>query len=176
MVRGGSRGSSRGSLAGRLHRRSRHARRRCEQGTAINDAGQVVGFAQTANQVKHAAVWPAASAQARDLETLGGAESCAISILKNRVLGTSQTATGAWHAFVYDLDTSTVTDLNDKLPPNSGWVLIEARATNAAGTIVGTGTLNNADGQAFVLSALSVNTVLPPAAVPTAPLAKPVAH
>jgi probable HAF family extracellular repeat protein len=143
------------------------------EATSINDAGQIVGFAQTVNQTKHAAVWATGGTQARDLGTLGGAESRAISVLKNRVLGTSQTATGAWHAFVYDLDTSTMTDLNDKLPANSGWVLAEARATNAAGTIVGTGTLNNAEGQAFILSAITVSTVLPPAVAPTAPLAKP---
>ncbi len=44
-----------------------------------------------------------------------------------------------------------MTDLNDLIPPDSGWVLDEAYAINDAGQIVGGGTFNG-EGRAFRLT------------------------
>ena len=141
------------------------------EATGINDAGQVVGFAQNQTQQKHAVVWNGATI--RDLGTLGGAESRALGVNGNRVIGTSLTASGLTRAFIYDLGSSTMSDLNTLLPANSGWVLTEARAVNASGSVVGMGTLNGVP-QGFILSSFNVvaGTQPIPAPAPRAPLTK----
>jgi len=141
------------------------------EAVAITDGGQAVGAAQTSQQTWHVAVWAAGSTQPRDLGTLGGAESRAIAVFGNRILGKSQTANGAWHAFIYDLDANKVSDVNDLLPANSGWILNEAHAMNSKGTIVGVGMLNNAT-TAFALSPFSVATLN--ASTPAPILQKPI--
>jgi probable HAF family extracellular repeat protein len=45
-----------------------------------------------------------------------------------------------------------MTDLNDFLPPNSGWTLYEATAINDAGQLVGYGTVNGRGFRAFLLT------------------------
>jgi probable HAF family extracellular repeat protein len=55
------------------------------------------------------------------------------------------------HAFLYS--DGAVIDLNDQIPPDSGWVLTEARAINNAGQIVGLGYLKGVAGaRAFLLT------------------------
>lgn len=141
------------------------------EATGINDAGQVVGFAQNQTQQKHAVVWNGTTV--KDLGTLGGAESRALGVNGNRVIGTSLTGSGLARAFLYDLASNTMSDLNTLLPANSGWILTEARAVNASGSVVGMGTLNGVP-QGFILSSLNVATatqlILAPA--PRAPLTK----
>jgi len=55
------------------------------------------------------------------------------------------------HAFVYDSTTSTIHDLNDLIPPGSGWELTSAEAINNKGQITGYGT-HNSEPRAFLLT------------------------
>jgi probable HAF family extracellular repeat protein len=71
--------------------------------------------------------------------TLGGERSEARAISDHGVVvGTSETAGGADHPFIWD-NVAGIQDLNDHLPPDSDWTLIEAADINASGDIVGKG-------------------------------------
>jgi probable HAF family extracellular repeat protein len=118
---------------------------------AINDLGQVVGVADTADfrddseyaePVTHAFLWQ--DAEMTDLGTLGGSTSIAHDINKHRqVVGTSETGEMRgepvpWqrieHAFIWQ--DGKMTDLNTLLPPESGWEFSSAAAINDAGQIL----------------------------------------
>jgi probable HAF family extracellular repeat protein len=101
----------------------------------VNDAGQIVGFSWNLDGEKHAVLW--SGAVGTDLGTLGGDQSVAYGINDSgQIVGASTTSTTT-HAFLYD--GGTMIDLNDLLPPNSGWELTEARAINDYGQIAGWG-------------------------------------
>ena len=85
-----------------------------------------------------------------DLGTLGGTFGAASSINdSNQIVGMSTTASGAYHAFLYD-GTSMI-DLNSLLPAGSGWTLVNATGINNNGDIVGLG-LYNGTYEGFVLT------------------------
>ena len=86
-----------------------------------------------------------------DLGTLGGTASAGYSInALGQVVGYAYLAGGPTrHAFLYS--DGTMTDLNDLLPPLSGWVLTEARQINDSGQIAGFGTYNGQT-RAFLLT------------------------
>jgi probable HAF family extracellular repeat protein len=76
--------------------------------------------------------------------TLGGASAFATALNNsNDVVGWSQTASGAQHAFLYA--SGTMQDLNLLIPATSGITLVTAAGIDAAGDIVAYGT--NASGQ-----------------------------
>ncbi len=58
-----------------------------------------------------------------------------------------------------------MTDLNTLIPPNSGWILTEARGINDAGQITGTGTING-ETHAFLLTPVPSDST-PPVITPT---------
>jgi len=124
----------------------------------INDAGQVVGGAQTATSHTHAFVWTDANGnwaldagEMADLGTLGGATSEARAINQSgQVVGYAQNADAAVRAFVYDGDC--LHDLNDLIHPDSGWVLEEAWDINQSGQIVGIGKNPSHMTHAFLLT------------------------
>jgi probable HAF family extracellular repeat protein len=127
---------------------------------AINNNDQVVGYATTSSQVVHAFRY--AGGQMNDLGTLGGNESYAVGINNsNVVVGGSNfdpTSTGT-HAFI--LPASSMIDLNTQLDGSgAGWTLVEARAINDAGLIVGTGVYAGAN-HAFLLNPLPQITQQP---------------
>jgi probable HAF family extracellular repeat protein len=109
----------------------------------INDAGQVVGWAQnyTNNGVANGRAFLYDGAAMRSLGTLGGNRSQALGINNTgQIVGWSWTSTNSdRRAFLYT--GGTMVDLNTLLPPGSGWTLHEARAINDSGQIVGMGTL-----------------------------------
>jgi probable HAF family extracellular repeat protein len=122
------------------------------QAFAINELGQIVGQSNVSIGIlgthaflRHSDGWM------QDLGTLGGRDSFAYGINNNGlVVGASQNAKGIMHAFVYA--DGVMTDLNDLIPPDSGWfVLREAREINDNGQIVGTGLTADGFQHAFIL-------------------------
>jgi probable HAF family extracellular repeat protein len=115
---------------------------------AVNDVGQVVGKAQNTTGDFHAFFWDGAM---QDLGTLANYTSSVAYGINNkgRVVGTATNSSGSSHAFVR-LNNG-MRDLNNLIPANSGWELIEARDINNNGRIVGYGTVNG-ENHAFVLT------------------------
>src|SRR5690606_37408831 len=95
---------------------------------AINNAGQVVGYARFAIDKAHAFLYDLADGTMHDLGTLPGRdESFATGINDaGRIVGYSRVADGSFHAFVYD--GGTMYDLNDLIDPDDllhGSVVLE---------------------------------------------------
>jgi probable HAF family extracellular repeat protein len=109
---------------------------------SINDAGQVVGWSYT-GAVSRATLWQ--DGTPTDLGTLGGDFNIARGINNaGQIVGASANPAGESHAFVYS--GGVLTDLNDLIPRDSGWLLHDARSITDNGLIVGGGI--NPDGQA----------------------------
>ncbi len=103
------------------------------EGTALNDAGQVVGYADLGGGPSHAFVWSFRTGKMTDLGTLGGDFSYATAINnRGQVVGSSSTASGDTHAFVWDPRTRTMTDLG-----TLGGIRSTASDINERGQIVG---------------------------------------
>lgn len=102
----------------------------------INDAGQVVGEAQTP---LGSFAFLYSDGVMKSLGSLSGLASAANAISETGiVVGTFQRADGINHAFIYTEEQGMV-DLNSLLPADSGWVLTGAGDINAQGIIVGSG-------------------------------------
>lgn len=118
----------------------------------INELGWITGSSEIAGGGWRAFKLPpnTALSAAHNIGTLG--DDChGIDINASGVIvGTSWLAGGQTkHAFVYD-DVSGLRDLNDLIESCSGWVLVEARAINDNGEIVGHGTIDE-ETHAFLL-------------------------
>jgi probable HAF family extracellular repeat protein len=107
---------------------------------SVNNGDRVAGYATTSTGFSHAFRW--ASGVMTDLGTLGGGYSYGIGINNsNVVVGGSYTdgANSIYRAFI--CPTNTMLDLNTQLDATgTGWALVEARAINDGGQIVGVGT------------------------------------
>jgi probable HAF family extracellular repeat protein len=120
---------------------------------AINNAGVIVGEAD-------AAVGGAINLHAflyrdrvmSDLGTLGFTNSCASAVNSaGQIVGYVGNTGNDLNAFLYN--GSTMVNLNNYLPPNSGWLSLNtADGINDAGQITGSGTLVNGDYHAFLLT------------------------
>ena len=131
----------------------------------VNGSGHIVGDMSLTRggAIKHAFRYTDSASGLVDLGTLGGTNSTALDINSaDQVVGTSITASGDAHAFVWQ--GGAMTDLNTLLPAGSGWVLTQANAINNRGEIAGTGLVGGV-AHAFLLSP----TNLTPAAVITVP-------
>jgi len=116
---------------------------------AINNSGIIVGNAEVSTS-RHPALWNRAG-QIRDLGTLPGGMGTAFGVNDlNQVVGYSTTASNDPHAFLWSSKTG-IQDLNDMIPPNSGWVLVWGSAINKAGQITGWGTIHG-ENHAYLLS------------------------
>jgi probable HAF family extracellular repeat protein len=106
--------------------------------TAINDAGQVVGYANTADSFSRAFLYE--NGRMSDLGTLGGTYSRALALNgAGDVVGYSETIPGTseLHAF---LDSGgRMTDLNRLLSAGTGWTLESATGINDQGQVAGYG-------------------------------------
>jgi probable HAF family extracellular repeat protein len=116
----------------------------------INDGNDVVGWSVLGSGPR-AFMWDYSSNTTTDLGTLGGAQSQAWYINNGgEVLGWAHDSGGASHAFIYTggimLDLNTMLDAT-----GAGWTLNIATAMNAAGYIVGTGTIGGVS-HAFLLT------------------------
>jgi probable HAF family extracellular repeat protein len=121
---------------------------------AISSAGLAAGASTRGGAPPsplHAVLWTPYGVS--DLGTLGGANAEALATNGDIVVGWSNTAASAdAHAFVYDTNgPGDPVDLNDRLPPGSVWTLVVATGINAAGQIVGYGTVYGAT-HAFLLT------------------------
>jgi probable HAF family extracellular repeat protein len=78
--------------------------------------------------------------------TLAGGDSSYAGFISDsgEILGESTVAGGDNHAFIWTKKKK-MRDLNSMIPKNSGWVLHHAASINAAGQIVGYGTINGVD-------------------------------
>lgn len=132
------------------------------EATDINASGQIVGLSTTDDgQIPfgpgtHAVLWQ--NEEIVDLGTLGEGETSAAEAINTSgvivgssmvVAGESSGQPGERHAFVWR--NGVMTDLNDLIPANAGWVLEYAYDVNDEGVIVGVGTLNG-EPRAFVLT------------------------
>jgi probable HAF family extracellular repeat protein len=117
--------------------------------TDLNNLSQVVGYWQAASGERRGFLY--SSGVMQDLGTLrGGTQSHAYAVNNpGKVVGSSGSAAGNLHAFIYE--GGVMRDLNSLLPPNSGWLLTEARDINDGGQIVGTGIVNGQQ-RAFLLT------------------------
>jgi probable HAF family extracellular repeat protein len=120
---------------------------------AINAAGVIVGQSNAKAFLTewHAAKW-STTGTIKDLGTLPeGTYSVAFGVNRNgQIVGYGNIANNAPHAFLWT-SAGGMQDLNDLIPPNSGWVLINANAINDVGQITGYGT-RNGQNRAFLLT------------------------
>lgn len=84
-----------------------------------------------------------------NLDTLNGQRSEATATNGDAVVGFVQLPTDDFHAFIYR--NNDMVDLNDLIPPGSGWVLAGASGINRYGQICGSGKKDGVDA-AFVLT------------------------
>jgi len=109
----------------------------------VNERGDVVGEAEMLSRREgqvaasmRAFLWR--DGRLTHLGTLGGDTSTARAINRSgQVVGWSTAADGTTRAFLWQ--DGAMRDLNDLIPPSSGWVLRQAYDMNASGGIVGTG-------------------------------------
>jgi len=103
---------------------------------AINRHGDIVGFREIDEDTARAVLWK--REKVVELGVLGGDQSIADGINDNGVIvGRSEVPSRMWHAFVWR--DGKMTDLNDSLPPASGWELDEANAINNRDEVIGFG-------------------------------------
>ncbi len=120
---------------------------------AINSSGIVVGQSNASKFMNawHAVQWDANN-KIEDLGTIpGGTYSIAFGINDSGVVvGYGNLANNAAHAMIWSASAG-MQDLNNLIPANSGWVLINANAINSLGQITGYGT-KGGHNHAFLLT------------------------
>jgi probable HAF family extracellular repeat protein len=147
--------------------------------TAINSRHMVVGATGSnslTDEYSTAYLYNYSAGTLTPLGTLnGGLTSSAADINEsNQVVGTSWLVTQPtslydptqYHAFLWQ--DGTMSDLNDMIPADSGWVLTKATAINDHGEIVGTG-IRNGKVHGFLLTAAGAGGTAPPPSVDQPP-------
>ena len=127
---------------------------------AINDSGQIVGFADTASGIQDAMMYSGNGPMA-DLGTLAApyhAYSEALGINNNGQVvgfaGANSINGNGNHAFLYS--GGSMSDLNNLIDSGSGWTLEEATGINDSGQICGFGIDPNGLTDAFLLTPITV--------------------
>jgi probable HAF family extracellular repeat protein len=121
------------------------------QALAINHAGSVVGFSDSASGASRAFRYTDGGGMI-DLGTLpGGTGGAAYAIdALGVIVGIADSAAGSQRAFIYR-DGIGLTDLNSLIGTGTGWALRQATGINSHGQIVGVGTRAGSD-RAFLLT------------------------
>ena len=106
----------------------------------ISGDGHIIGYVDTPTGVRASLYY---NGNVVGLGTLGGTNSLAFGVNDAlQVVGASLTASNATtHAFLWQ--NGSMLDLNQFLPFNSSWELVEARGINESGQIVGWGQIND---------------------------------
>jgi probable HAF family extracellular repeat protein len=119
----------------------------------INDSGVIVGQSDgsSTDGLWHAVEWNT-SHEIEDLGLLsGGNYSIAFAINDSgTVVGYGNSLGNAMHAMIWTASDG-IQDLNQKIPDNSGWVLVNANSINASGQITGYG-VKGSHNHAFLLT------------------------
>jgi uncharacterized membrane protein len=119
----------------------------------INSSGAIAGYSNSSSSGTNfiAVAWDP-SGKIHSLGTLPGGTSSIGSGINdsNQIVGLSSTATSTSDAMIWT-QKGGMKDLNNMIPPNSGWVLVLANSINNAGQITGYGTINGED-HAFLLT------------------------
>lgn len=119
----------------------------------INSSGVIAGYSNSSSSGSNfiATAWDP-SGKIHSLGTLpGGASSIGSGINdSNQIVGLSSTATSTSDAIIWT-QKGGIKDLNNLIPPNSGWVLVLANSINNSGQITGYGTING-ENHAFLLT------------------------
>ncbi len=115
----------------------------------INEAGNAVGWSYD-SAFEHTRGFFYSNGIMEDLGTLGGERSHANALNDaDQIVGKAQTAGGEWRPCLWD--GGAVHDLNDLIPPGSGWDIIGAYAINSGGWIAGAGIAPNGEMHAILL-------------------------
>lgn len=115
-------------------------------GAWINNLRVIAGASTSAKYPNGVTVYWDTTGKIHSIGTLTGGNSSYPGFITDsgEILGTSTVAGGANHAFIWRQKKG-MRDLNNMIPKNSGWVLHHAASVNAAGQIVGYGTINGVD-------------------------------
>ncbi|MDV6346962.1 DUF3466 family protein [Nitrosomonas sp. Is35] len=124
--------------------------------TGINNSGQVTGFSEDTSNNYIAFITDTNGTNMTSIGTLGGARSWANDINDSgQIVGWSDTATERAHPFLYS--DGVMINLMQLAPViEAGWDWIQPEAINNLGQIVGHGSLNGSDRQAFLLSPFDI--------------------
>ncbi|MEH2315647.1 MAG: hypothetical protein V7K24_00570 [Nostoc sp.] len=122
--------------------------------TDINNSGQVIGDSNTGNNSEHAFLY--SQGQMTDLGTLPGyQDSYAIAINDaGQIIGDSYSDYNYNSACPFLYSNGKMTDLNSLIPQDSGWTLLDSRAINNKGQILGYGQIGG-QYHAFLLNPIS---------------------
>lgn len=119
----------------------------------INNTGQVIGSSETSSGSNHAVLWH--NGTKTDLGTLSGDNGSNAQDIndKGTIVGWSSNTnnSNSFGSRAVVWKKGTISDLNNLIPPNSGWELSAAKAINNRGQIVGNGRHNGAI-RAFLLT------------------------
>jgi probable HAF family extracellular repeat protein len=123
--------------------------------TAINLHGQVVGWSST-TAGRRAFFWSQGTGMINLGSLTGGATEATGINQRGQVVGWEQRTNGLLSAFVWT-EQAGMRDLNDLLPPNTGWRAEIARGINDFGQVIGEGSYLNGNTRAVLLSPVFTN-------------------